>query len=187
VSWESLALASTQALIRQVSDGTVEYAVVASNEAEALRNVYLNFERAFAVAGKQELVWAFAPGQGALREQVNDFFADVRRDGTLQRLIEHYYVYPQMPRLDAGVFQERMKSVLPQFRTLFQSAQEETGSNGSFWRRSRIRSRNGKRRRQARQGPRPDAGRRHRTTAGRDRPPRSAGGGACSSEIPPRP
>ena len=127
VSWESLALASPQALIRQVSDGTVEYAIVASNEAEALRNVYLNFERAFAVAGKQELVWAFAPGQGALREQVSAFFTDVRRDGTLQRLIEHYYVYPQMPRLDAGVFQERMKSVLPQFRTLFQSAQEATG------------------------------------------------------------
>jgi membrane-bound lytic murein transglycosylase F len=127
VRWQSLALASTQALIRQVSDGVIEYAIVASNEAEALRNVYLNFERAFAVAKKQELVWLFPPAQALLRDQVNAFFADLKRDGTLQRLVERYFTYAQMPRLDAGVFQERMKAVLPQYRALFQRAQEATG------------------------------------------------------------
>jgi membrane-bound lytic murein transglycosylase F len=127
VSWQPLALASTAALIKQVSDGTIDYAIVASNEAEALRNVYLTFERAFAVARKQELVWVFPPTQGPLRDQANTFFADLKRDGTLQRLIERYFTYAQMPRLDAGVFQERMKSLLPQYRTLFQNAQETTG------------------------------------------------------------
>jgi membrane-bound lytic murein transglycosylase F len=127
VRWQPLALASTAALIKQVSDGTIDYAIVASNEAEALRNVYLNFERAFAVAKKQELVWVFPPMQALLRDQVNAFFGDLKRDGTLQRLIERYFTYAQMPRLDAGVFQERMKSVLPQYRTLFQRAQEATG------------------------------------------------------------
>ncbi len=127
VLWQPLALASTAALIKQVSDGTIDYAIVASNEAEALRNVYLNFERAFAVARKQELVWVFPPMQAQLRDQVNAFFADLKRDGTLQRLIERYFTYAQMPRLDAGVFQERMKSLLPQYRPLFQNAQEVTG------------------------------------------------------------
>src|SRR5258708_25646390 len=32
-----------------------------------------------------------------------------------------------MPRLEGGVFQERIKSALPQYRTLFQHAQEATG------------------------------------------------------------
>ena len=127
ILWNPLALASTEALIRQVSDGAIDYAIVASNDAEASRNVYLNFERAFAVAGKQELVWAFPPTQSALRDQVNAFFADLKRDGTLQRLIERYFTYAQMPRLDAGVFQQRMKTVLPQYRTLFQHAQDVTG------------------------------------------------------------
>jgi membrane-bound lytic murein transglycosylase F len=127
VQWQPLALASTEALIRQVSDGTVDYAIVASNDAEALRNVHLNFERAFAVARKQELVWVFPPTQTLLRDQVNIFFADLKNDGTLQRLIERYFTYAQMPRLDAGVFQERIRSVLPQYRTLFQRAQEVTG------------------------------------------------------------
>jgi membrane-bound lytic murein transglycosylase F len=127
VQWQSLALASTEALIRQVSDGTIDYAIVASNDAEALRNVHLNFERAFAVARKQELVWVFPPAQALLRDQVNSFFADLKKDGTLQRLIERYFTYAQMPRLDAGIFQERIKSVLPQYRPLFQRAQEATG------------------------------------------------------------
>ena len=128
VQWQPLAVASSATLIRQVSDGTVDYAIVASNEAEALRNVHLNFERApFAIAGRQELVWAFPPTQALLREQVDAFFAELKRDGTLQRLIERYFTYARMPRLDAGVFQERMKSVLPQYRALFQSAQEATG------------------------------------------------------------
>jgi membrane-bound lytic murein transglycosylase F len=127
VLWQPLALASTEALIRQVSDGDVDYAIVASNDAEALRNVHLNFERAFAVARKQELVWVFPPTQAPLRDQVNAFFGDLKKDGTLQRLIERYFTYAQMPRLDAGVLQERIRSVLPQYRTLFQRAQEATG------------------------------------------------------------
>jgi len=127
VIWQPLALASTEALVRQVSDGSIDYAIVASNEAEALRNVHLNFERAFAVAGKQELVWVFPPAQVLLRDQVDAFFADLKKDGTLQRLIERYFTYAQMPRLDAGVFQERIKTVLPQYRMLFQRAQETTG------------------------------------------------------------
>jgi membrane-bound lytic murein transglycosylase F len=127
VSWQTLSLASTQALVSQVSDGAIDYAIVASNEAEALRNAYLNFDRAFAVAGKQELVWAFPPTQDALRRQVDAFFAQLRREGVLQRLIEHYFVHARMPRIDAGTFHERIKSVLPQYRLLFQRAQEATG------------------------------------------------------------
>ena len=46
IEWRPLAVASTEALIRQVSDGAIDYAIVASNDAEAARNVYLNFERA---------------------------------------------------------------------------------------------------------------------------------------------
>src|SRR5438477_6158698 len=127
VQWQPLALASTEALIRQVSDGTIDYAIVASNDAEALRNVHLNFERAFAVARKQELVWVFPATNALLRDQVNTFFAELKKDGTLQRLIDRYFTYAQMPRLDAGVFQERIKSALPQYRPLFQRAQEATG------------------------------------------------------------
>jgi membrane-bound lytic murein transglycosylase F len=127
VHWQPMALSSADALISQVSEGSIDYAVVAANEAAAAHNVYLNFERAFTVAEKLELAWVFPPAQAALRDQVDKFFADLKREGTLQRLIERYFTYAQVPRLDAGAFHERMKSVLPQYRALFQRAQEDSG------------------------------------------------------------
>jgi membrane-bound lytic murein transglycosylase F len=127
VRWQPMALSSVEALISQVSEGDIDYAIVAANEAEAAHNVYLNFERAFTVAEKLELVWVFPPAQAALRDQVDRFLGELKRDGTLQLLIERYFTYAQVPRLDAGVFHERMKSVLPQYRKLFQRAQEDTG------------------------------------------------------------
>ncbi|HXX85448.1 MAG TPA: membrane-bound lytic murein transglycosylase MltF [Casimicrobiaceae bacterium] len=127
IQWRTMALPSTEALISQVSDGVIDYAIVASHEAEALRNVYLNFERAFAVAKKQELVWVLAPEHARMRNKVDEFFARLQRDGTLKRLIDRYFSYGQVPRPDAGVFQERIKSTLPQHRALFQRVQQATG------------------------------------------------------------
>jgi membrane-bound lytic murein transglycosylase F len=127
VRWQSLALPSTEALISQVSDGTLSYAIVASSEANATHSVYLAFDTAFMIAGKQELAWAFPKGETRLRDQVDSFFARCRRDGTLVRLIERYYSRGQVTRLDAGVFQDRVKSLLPQFRENFERAQDETG------------------------------------------------------------
>jgi membrane-bound lytic murein transglycosylase F len=127
IEWRTVALASTEALISQVSDGVIDYAIVASNEAEALRNVYLNFDRAFTVAKKQELVWVLAPTHSTMRDKVNEFFERLRRDGTLQRLIDRYFSYGQVSRPDASVFQERIKSALPQYKQLFQHAQQATG------------------------------------------------------------
>jgi membrane-bound lytic murein transglycosylase F len=127
VRWQSLALPSTEALISQVSDGTLSYAIVASSEANATRSVYLSFDTAFMIAGKQELAWVFPREETRLRDQVDSFFARCRRDGTLAKLIERYYSRGQVTRLDAGVFHDRVKSLLPQFRENFERAQDETG------------------------------------------------------------
>jgi membrane-bound lytic murein transglycosylase F len=127
VRWQSMALPSSEALISQVSDGTLSYAIVASTEANATRSVYLTFETAFTIAGKQELAWVFPKSETRLRDQVDSFFTRCKRDGTLARLIERYYSRGQVTRLDAGVFQDRVKSLLPLFRANFERAQDETG------------------------------------------------------------
>ncbi len=126
IAWEAQA-PSSDALIGQVSDGTLSYAVVDSNEADALRNVYLGFDQAFAAAGKHELVWAFPADQRMLRDAANAFFAKAKRDGMLARLIERNYARATVPRIDAGVFHERIKSLLPQYRATFERAQDASG------------------------------------------------------------
>ena len=128
VQWRPLALAAAEGLIEQVSEGTLSYAVVGSNEVAAARNVFLNVATAFAVGPKQDLVWVLTPARAALRDAVDAFFDRVRKDGTLQRLIDRYFGYAQrVERIDAGIFRERIRSVLPAFAGLFQQAQQETG------------------------------------------------------------
>lgn len=127
VTWDLLSLPSTEALISQVSEGTLGYAVVASNEAEAARNIYLSFETAFRVGPRQDLTWAFPQSQPHLRELVDEFFSKVRREGTMQRLIERYFTHVPVPRPDAGAFHDRIKAALPDLRAHFERAQEATG------------------------------------------------------------
>ncbi len=128
VRWTGVDAPSGHALIAQVSDGRLDYAVVGSHHAALARNVYLNFDVAFPVDGKQEIAWAVAPGAEPLRKEIDAFFADLKRDGTLQRLIDRYLGHVgEVPRIDAGILQDRMHSLLPQYRGAFQRAQQATG------------------------------------------------------------
>ena len=52
----------------------------------------------------------------------------MKRDGTLARLVDRYIPeLQQFQRLDASGLQERMRTVLPQYRQLFRDAQEKSG------------------------------------------------------------
>jgi membrane-bound lytic murein transglycosylase F len=128
VRLEAVALPSAAALIGEVSDGRINYAIVASNIAALARNSYLGFDVAFPAGGRRQLAWAVTPGLPALRDEIDAFFDKLRRNGTLQRLIDRYFAYARpVPRIDAAVFQERIRTLLPEYRRLFQAAQETTG------------------------------------------------------------
>ena len=128
IKWHSLALPSADPLIEQVADGSLSYAVVASTEAAAARNVYLNVDVAFTVGPKQDFVWVLPPGETKLRDEVNAFFQDVKRDGSLQRLMDRYFGHTRrVERADATLFQERMRTILPLHRASFRQAQDATG------------------------------------------------------------
>ncbi len=128
IVWRSLALSSAAALISQVSDGTIGYALVGSLAASLARNVYLGFDVAFPAGGKREIAWIVPPRFPDLRQELDRFLARLRRDGTLARLTDRYIPdVRQIPRVDAEVLQERMRTLLPQYRNLFIDAQEKTG------------------------------------------------------------
>jgi len=128
VNWQRLALPSVAALISQVSDGTISYAIIDSIAAAVARNIYLDFEVAFPAGGKREVAWAVSPRFADLRSELDGFLARLKRDGTLARLADRYIPDArQIPRIDAGVLQERVRTLLPQYRVLFHDAQEKTG------------------------------------------------------------
>ena len=128
VQWEPMAVPSADALIAQVSDGIVDFAVVPSVDAAAARTIFLEFDVAFTAGPKRDLAWAVAPAQRTLRDAIDRFFTDARADGLLTRLADRYFGHPdQVERIDAGIFQERLKEALPDYRRLFEDAQIVTG------------------------------------------------------------
>src|SRR4029078_8838431 len=63
-----------------------------------------------------------------LADRVDAFFAMIRRDGTLARLVDRYYGHTQrVTAQGAEAFHEKIKLRLQQYRELFQRAQENTG------------------------------------------------------------
>jgi len=127
VQWKAVDPPTADALIAQVSEGVHDYAVVASSDAAAMRNVYLDFDVAFPVGPRRELAWAVAPGNAELREAVDQFFRRLRSDGTLARYVDRYFAPRDIVRVDAEVFRDRIDRTLPQFRSFFHDAQAQTG------------------------------------------------------------
>jgi membrane-bound lytic murein transglycosylase F len=127
VHWKPLDPPSADALIAQVSEGDMDYAIVASSDAAATRNVYLDFDIAFPVGPRRELAWAVAPEHPELRAAVDQFFRRLRADGTLARDAERYFGARDIERIDAGILRERINKTLPQYRPYFYDAQAQTG------------------------------------------------------------
>jgi membrane-bound lytic murein transglycosylase F len=128
VNWQPVDVASSDALIAQVADGTISYAVIASSDATMARNIYLGFDVAFAAGPRREFSWAVAPGYPELRNALDAFFARLRKDGTLTRLADRYFTTPEhVERIDAGVFQDRIRKLLPDWRKTFVEAQAKSG------------------------------------------------------------
>ena len=130
--WASIDVPASEALISQVSEGTVDYAIVPSNDAAVARNIYLDFDVAFAAGPRRELAWAVAPAHTVLRDALDQYFARSRKDGTLARSADRYFDTSRgVERIDAGVFRDRIKTMLPQLQRVFEQAQ---ATSGTEWR-----------------------------------------------------
>jgi membrane-bound lytic murein transglycosylase F len=75
------------------------------------------------------IAWQFPPAADTkLIEEANAFFARIENDGTLARLKERYFGHiDHLAQIDLTRFIERTRTVLPQYRALFQEAQARAG------------------------------------------------------------
>ncbi|MEO8409244.1 MAG: membrane-bound lytic murein transglycosylase MltF [Propionivibrio sp.] len=92
-------------------------------------NFYPDLEAALEIGDAHPIVWLFAPGVAQeLIERANAFLAGIRASGELARLEDRYFGHvTRLTPADSERFLERMRSVLPKYRTYFYSAQIETG------------------------------------------------------------
>ena len=111
-----------------MSSGEAHYGVLYRHTLAFLRNVYLDIDAAFPIGRARELRWRTPKSNTPLLDEMERFFAVVKRDGTLARLQDRYYGHTQ--RVDAQAaeaFQDKIRRLLPVYRELFQAAQESTG------------------------------------------------------------
>ena len=129
IRWQAVDVPSSEALIAQVAEGSIDYAVVPSNDAAVAHNIYLDYDVAFPAGPRRLLAWAVAPGQKALRDALDVFLARLRADGSLARYAERYFEpVRRVERIDGEIFRDRIKSMLPQYRHAFEDAQASTGT-----------------------------------------------------------
>jgi membrane-bound lytic murein transglycosylase F len=126
IRWQ--AVPGAQSLIAQVAGGSLAFAVVPAVDAIATRNVFADCDVAFAAGPKREQAWAVAPALRVLRDDIDRFFVEARERGIFARLTARYFEPAgEVERIDAGIFRERVRTLLPRYRPLFEQAQAETG------------------------------------------------------------
>ena len=127
--WDEVPVADSMTLLDQLSDGEYDFVMTDSHIVELAQNFSPNIGRAFTVGGPDTLAWALpSDADPLLVNQVNDFFKRINANGTLRILLDRYYGHiERLNQADVYAFLQRRTSVLPQYRDVFQEAQELTG------------------------------------------------------------
>ena len=131
LQWQSNPTFTTKELLAEVDEGTLD--CVAANELQLAdaRNYHPDLIAALEIGPPSKLAWGFPmDADPELLKQTQLFFDRIRRDGTLNRLLDRYYGHNnQLGKTDAAAFISRTKTVLPRYRRLFEEAAELTGQD----------------------------------------------------------
>lgn len=123
-----VAVPSSRKVAEMLASGNARYGVMYRHTLAYLRNLYLDLDAAFPIGPPREMRWRLPKSNLELAERADRYFATIRKDGTLTRLIDRYYGH--MRRVDAQAaeaFHDRIRRVLPYYREMFRSAQQATG------------------------------------------------------------
>lgn len=128
LSWAENRTTNAEALMRRVAAGTIDYAIVNSNEFNLLRNYYPEVRVAFDLEAGGELAWALPKGADRLREEVGKFFAMMESTGELQRILDRYYSATRdFDFVGSLAFVKHLNERFPHYRESFEDAERETG------------------------------------------------------------
>src|SRR3989338_1302132 len=122
--WQVRRGATAKDLLRDVDEGVLDCTVANELQFADARNYYSNLAVAFDIGSPSVLAWAF-PGDAdpELLREVQKFFASLREDGTLNRLLERYYGHKgRLKPPDAASFITNVRKILPNYRAIFEEA-----------------------------------------------------------------
>ncbi|MDJ0807068.1 MAG: membrane-bound lytic murein transglycosylase MltF [Gammaproteobacteria bacterium] len=116
-------------LLQRVENGEIDFTIADSNEVAVNRRFMHNIRVGFDLTEPQKLAWAMAHAEDtSLYEAILRFFDRIKRDGTLDQLLERHYGHiEQLDFVESRTFLRHVKNRLPKYLDWYQEAAKETG------------------------------------------------------------
>ncbi|NOU01387.1 MAG: membrane-bound lytic murein transglycosylase MltF [Gallionella sp.] len=131
LQWQTRHKLTAEALLTEVSEGKLDCAAVNERQLADASNYHTNLTAVFDIAPPSKLAWGFpSDADPELLKQVDKFFARIRKDGTLNRLLDRYYGHNnRLTKIDAAAFITAANNVLPHYREMFEEAASISGED----------------------------------------------------------
>lgn len=128
LTWESRSDLESAELMQMVQNREIDYTIADSNDFAINRRFMPNIGVAFDLTKPQPLAWAMAHSEdSSLYDAMKDFFDRIRKDGTLDQLIERYYGHiGRLNFVELRTFVRHFKDRLPEYEDAFKEAAEVT-------------------------------------------------------------
>jgi membrane-bound lytic murein transglycosylase F len=118
----------TEELIRMVAEKEIEITIADSHIALLNRRYYPDVKIAFPIEEPQSLGWAVKKGEVSLREEINNFFTKIQKDGTFARIYEKYFANVEIfDYVDLKKYHQRLDTRLPRYKDRIKQAAQRYG------------------------------------------------------------
>lgn len=124
LSWNVNDELDTDGLLYLVNEGLIDYTVADSNQSTLIRRFYPKLNIAFDISEPRRLAWALSPSDdNSLYDEVVRFFERIKRDKTLDQLLEKHYGHTSsLSYIGNCKFRQLQKSRLPLYWQYFNAA-----------------------------------------------------------------
>jgi membrane-bound lytic murein transglycosylase F len=130
LAWIEDATSDSQALLRGVAGGDIDYTIADSTEFAIAHDEHPDLRIAFDFPGSQSLAWATSTHDPEFLRDVSWYFARMHSDGELAAIVNRYYGRSDDAEFaSAGGFMRHMQSRLPLYKKWFEEAAEQSSQD----------------------------------------------------------
>jgi len=128
LAWRVLENKSMTEILGMVNENSVPIAIADSNWIAMYRYLFPEVRVAFDITGELPVAWMYKrKSDRSLDKSVRNFFRKIKKNGTLEKLINRYYQHAKsFDYVDTRTFLENIDNRLPNLRELFRKSAKET-------------------------------------------------------------
>lgn len=121
LTWITNDTLKSDGLLYLVNEGLIDYTIADSHQAKSMKRYYPKLNVAFDISKPRQLAWALPLSEDtSLYDEVSLFFEKIKKDQTLDHLLEKYYGNSgNLSYVGNCTFRKHMESRLPKYKQQF--------------------------------------------------------------------